>query len=197
LTDCQSVSRPIPRHQHHHTNYRNCKEQGESYAKPDVGKCYRCGEPEHKSNQCPKRRQVNMANIRMKTGWKLRLSRKTLTLPKSTESRPPAWYNGCYATKRPRHYTMSSNFLFKVFCQKQCCNLIIDNENCENIVSSALVDYLKLEMKLELQPYTIGWIKKGHAIKITYLCHVPIQLTSFSKILLLVMLSIWMHVTYF
>jgi len=32
-----------------------------SYAKPGVGKCYRCGEPKHKSNKCP-RRQVNMAD---------------------------------------------------------------------------------------------------------------------------------------
>jgi len=32
------------------------------YAKPVVSKCYLCGEPEHKSNECPKRRQVNMAD---------------------------------------------------------------------------------------------------------------------------------------
>ena len=32
------------------------------YTKPGIDKCYRCGEPEHKSNECPKRRQVNMAD---------------------------------------------------------------------------------------------------------------------------------------
>ena len=31
------------------------------YAKPDVGKCYRCGEPEHRSNECSKKKQVNIA----------------------------------------------------------------------------------------------------------------------------------------
>jgi len=33
-----------------------------SYAKPGVGKYYKCGEPEHKSNECPKMRHINMAN---------------------------------------------------------------------------------------------------------------------------------------
>ena len=32
------------------------------YTNPGVGMCYRCGEPEHKSNVCPRRRQINMAD---------------------------------------------------------------------------------------------------------------------------------------
>ena len=38
------------------------KSKDNPYTKPEVGKCYRCGEQEHKSNQCPKRRQVNMTD---------------------------------------------------------------------------------------------------------------------------------------
>jgi len=33
-----------------------------SYAKSNVGKCYRCDEHRNKSNECPKRRQVNIAD---------------------------------------------------------------------------------------------------------------------------------------
>jgi len=32
------------------------------YTKPEIGKCYRCGEPDHRSNECPKKRQVKMAD---------------------------------------------------------------------------------------------------------------------------------------
>ena len=33
-----------------------------SYVKSGVGKCYMRGGPEHKSNECPRRRQINMAD---------------------------------------------------------------------------------------------------------------------------------------
>ena len=34
------------------------------YAKTRVDKCYRFGEPKHRSNECPKRRLVNIANYK-------------------------------------------------------------------------------------------------------------------------------------
>ena len=67
------------------------------------------------------------------------------------------------------------------------CNLIIDNGSYEHIISSALVDYLKLETEPHPQPHTISWIKKSLSIKVTNLCHVSFQLANIIKILLLVM----------
>ena len=41
------------------TTVAAAKSKENSYAKPGVGKCYRCGEPEHKSNKCPRRIQYH------------------------------------------------------------------------------------------------------------------------------------------
>ena len=38
------------------------KRKDNSYFKLRIGKCYRCDEPRHKSNECPKRKQVNMVD---------------------------------------------------------------------------------------------------------------------------------------
>jgi len=40
------------------------KSKDNHYTKLGVGKSYRCGESGHKSNRCPKRRQVNMPTIK-------------------------------------------------------------------------------------------------------------------------------------
>ena len=44
------------------TTATTAKSKEKPYVKPGVGKCYKCGEPEHRSNECPKRKQVNMAD---------------------------------------------------------------------------------------------------------------------------------------
>jgi len=42
------------------------KSKNDPYSKLGIDKCYRCGELGHKFNECPKRRQVNMANYEEK-----------------------------------------------------------------------------------------------------------------------------------
>jgi len=69
-----------------------------------------------------------------------------------------------------RHQIFYSRYSVK----DKVCNLIIDNESCENVVSRALVDHLRLEIKPHHYPYDIGWIEQGPRIKVTDLRQVPI-----------------------
>jgi len=64
------------------------------------------------------------------------------------------------ATKRPT--ILQHHPIFYSRCSvKSKCHLIINNRSCKNLISRALVDYLKLETESHLHPYTIGWIKKN------------------------------------
>ena len=45
------------------------KNKENPYAKPVIGKCYKCGVPEHRSNECFKRKQVNIADYRDEGEW--------------------------------------------------------------------------------------------------------------------------------
>ena len=42
------------------------KSKNDPYSKLGIDKCYRCGELGHKFNECPKRRQVSMADYEEK-----------------------------------------------------------------------------------------------------------------------------------
>ena len=68
--------------------------------------------------------------------------------------------------KELRHYTKTSDFSLRCSVKNKVCNLIINNDSCKNIVSTAFVDYLKLKTKPHPHPYIIGCIKKGPCIKI-------------------------------
>jgi len=74
-----------------------------------------------------------------------------------------------------QHQIFYSRYSVKI----KVCNLIIDNRSCENFISRALVNYLKLEIKSYLHPYTISWIRKSLSIKITNLCHVSFSIGKF------------------
>ena len=58
--------------------------------------------------------------------------------------------------KEPRHHTKHQIFYSRCLIKNKVCNLIIDNDSCKNIVSTTLVDYLKLET--ELHPYLHCWV---------------------------------------
>ena len=103
------------------------------------------------------------------------------------------WSSSCYAAKRTLNYTKASDFLLKVFSKEQGVHLIIDNDSCENIISTALVDYLKLET--ESLPSIHLWVdKEGPLYKDNESLSSLFQLASFIKIKFPAML-IWMHVT--
>lgn len=69
-----------------------------------------------------------------------------------------------------------SIFLTKCTINKRVCDVIIDGGNSENIVSKALVKTLGLTTLKHLNPYSVGWIKRGSETKVSELCKVPFSI---------------------
>ena len=67
-------------------------------------------------------------------------------------------------------------------CLKSCtilgkvCDLVIDNGSIKNIVSSALVESLKLLIIDHPKPYKLGCIKNVEPVYITKQCRVPLSI---------------------
>ncbi|XP_020258806.1 uncharacterized protein LOC109835232 [Asparagus officinalis] len=147
------------------------------YAKPDPIKCYRCGQPGHRSNQCPKRGTVNMVDhededtdrdnvedyddgLDADDGEQLScVVRRLLLAPKAEE--PPQRHN-----------------IFRTRCtvQQKICDVIIDSGSSENIVSRHMVEKLGLKTEKHPAPYKIGWIRKGNDVQVDEVCRVSFSI---------------------
>ncbi|GKC34620.1 RNA-directed DNA polymerase [Tanacetum coccineum] len=70
------------------------------------------------------------------------------------------------------------NKIFQTKClvKKKIASIIIDGGSCKNLVSKALVKAFKLPTEPHLNPYQIGWIKKGPTLKVTKICKVTLAI---------------------
>ena len=157
------------------------------YARPGLEKCYRCGQPGHCSNQCPRRSIVNLIEPEeeylfdtekddneaaytyeeeeVTEGDEGELLSRSLVVqqllltPKQEE--PSQWHN-----------------IFRTRCtvNKRVCDIIIDSGSSENIISKVMVTKLGLQARKHSTPYKIGWIKCGAKVKVTEVWHIKFSI---------------------
>ena len=90
------------------------------YTKPGVGKSYRCEEPEHRSNECPKRKQVNMTNYEDDGKKEVEIEKlNDLDFAEEQGDSVACVVQRLLCNKGPRHYAATSKLLLKVFGQEQ------------------------------------------------------------------------------
>ena len=80
--------------------------------------------------------------------------------------------------------------MFKTMCkfQVKCCQLVIGSSNIDNLVSTEVVEKLKLKTMKHPTPYKVSWLQKGHQLIVNDQCEVELQLGKYKdKVVCIVM----------
>nr|GEX69907.1 reverse transcriptase domain-containing protein [Tanacetum cinerariifolium] len=56
-------------------------------------------------------------------------------------------------------------FITKCTFKRKICDMIINGGNCENVVSTYMVEKLGMKIEDHLEPYQLNWLKKGTLLK--------------------------------
>jgi hypothetical protein len=75
------------------------------------------------------------------------------------------------------------NKVFKTKCKVQgkCCNLVIDGGSTENLVSTEVMEKLKLKRLVHPTPYHVSWLKRGQQVTMTEQCLLSFQIGSLQE----------------
>ncbi|XP_028549168.1 uncharacterized protein LOC110102806 [Dendrobium catenatum] len=130
------------------------------YSRPTTLKCFRCFQPGHKSNECPKRHQLQILDgTPTEEGMD---HEEHLEEGDSTEDLKGDEGGACLMH--------SGKALGKV------CELLIDSGCTENVISRSVVHALQLKTTKKSQPYKISWVKRGVEITIVEACRVTFSI---------------------
>ncbi|GAV61672.1 zf-CCHC domain-containing protein [Cephalotus follicularis] len=159
------------------TTGRDAPRNTNPYAKPTGDKCYRCGKRGHRSNNCPKRKTINLVEQEGDYGEQEMDDEENHDLYDSFGEldfveEEGEWVNCVsqrvlYSPKQPD--TSQRHNIFRSHCSinQKVCDLIIYSGSCENFIAKNLVEHLKLPTEPHPNSYSIGWIKKGATVKVT------------------------------
>ena len=155
------------------------------YARPIGNKCYKCGEPGHRSSTCPKRATVNLVVAEEgevegeQDGEEVYNDADPYAYdPNEVQEDEEGVPLGQSLVIQkllltPRvEYGDRWNKIFRAQCtiSKRVCDLITDNGNVKNIALKSLVTKLGLKTEKHPSPYKIGWTKKGTETLVTQQC---------------------------
>ncbi|XP_039120519.1 uncharacterized protein LOC120256922 [Dioscorea cayenensis subsp. rotundata] len=154
------------------------RQNSNPYARERGNKCYRCNQPGHLSNNCPKRGQVNM--VEHEDGFEATEEHYTVGPDDVYEEDEQV-----VCVVRKLALTMESiaedpqrHNLFRTRCKvnQRVFEVIVDGGSQENLISREMVNQLKLKLRKHPHPYKIGWIKSMGEIKVTEQCEIEFSI---------------------
>eukprot|EP00253_Pinus_taeda_P007772 PITA_07772 len=140
-------------------------------------RCYRCNKLGHRAFEYPKNAGTNQRNaIVAQVEEEAAIVTEEENVPKRGES----LVVNKVLLKPAKEIVEPSQrkTLFRTVCKVQgkCCQMIIDSGNTDNLVSTEVVEKLKLKTMRHPTPYKVSWLQKGHQLLVNELCEVELQL---------------------
>ena len=71
--------------------------------------------------------------------------------------------------------------MFRTVCKVQgkCCKVIIDGQSIDNLVSTKVIEKLKLHKKKCPIPYKVSWLQNGHQLLVSEQCEIELQIGNY------------------
>ncbi|PKU86669.1 RNA-directed DNA polymerase [Dendrobium catenatum] len=150
------------------------------YAKPQGIKCFRCLQPGHKSNECPTRPQLQLAEGEEELSQTELLEDVEEGIEElgADEGVPVLGVleKLLLAPRRPIETQRHSLFRTKCTINDKVCDLVIDSGCTENIISKVAVQALQIKTTRNPNPFKISWVKKGVDFLVSDLCKVTFSI---------------------
>ncbi|KAG6757010.1 hypothetical protein POTOM_037310 [Populus tomentosa] len=153
------------------------------YARPSTDKCYRCGQSEHHSNQCPRRSTVNLIEPELTVEGvedDLAYTYEEDEVTRGDEgellSRSLVVQKLLLAPKQIEQSQRHNIFQTRCTMNKKVCDVIIDSGSSENIILKSMVTKLGLKTEKHPSPYKIGWIRQGAEVRVIEICHIQFSI---------------------
>ena len=147
-----------------------------------TGRCFKCNQPGHRSSDCALRKMTNVAEGLNEEEYEECYESEEFEGEELVVLEDEGEQVNCVVQREllsPREPLNSQRHnIFRTRCtiKGKVCDVIIDSGSCENIVSKALVKTLELTTEKHLNPYKIGWIKRGTEIMVNEICKVKFSI---------------------
>ncbi|PON83156.1 Zinc finger, CCHC-type [Trema orientale] len=166
-------------------NQQSNRTNSDPYARPNLGKCFRCNQPGHLSNNCPNRRSIKLVDE--DGGEDEQVLEEDIYEGAEFAEGDEGEEVACiiqrllFTPKKLDDSQRHKIFQTRSTIRNKVCNVIIDSGSSENVVSKALVKTLNLKNEKHPSPYKIAWIKKGPEVQVLEVCKIPLSIGKYYK----------------
>ena len=142
--------------------------------------CYKCYKLGHKSFECPDSEEARHHESHVAQGEEedihLQIMEDVLETGEALVMRKVMLKQVKEADEHAQQKA-----LFKTICkvQSKCYKVIIDGGSTDNLISTEVIEKLKLQKTKHAIPYKVSWLQNGHQLLVSEQCEIDLKIGNF------------------